>query len=279
MLEELDLTKKLSKATAASRLKTLQSRIRLLQYAIQEANVPVIICLEGWNACGRGQAIKNLSELLDPRLYQVNRGRPPSPLELRYHFLWRYQLALPRKGEMVIFDHSWYSRVLEDRCDRLVKKKIWRQAYSQINEFERWLVDDGAVLVKFWLHISRKEQRRRYRAYLKDPLLRWKVTKEYWRQHKHYGRWLKAAEEMLARCGTAFAPWTVIEAEDPRWARVRALETVVARMEGALHFQLPEPKPARSEPRAENSEPRSATKKRAKTAKLTRQSEEAESDA
>ena len=249
MLSDLDLAKSLSKSAAAPRLKALQSRLRLLQYAIQEANVPVIICLEGWNACGRGEVIKKLSELLDPRLYQVNRGRPPSPLELRYHFLWRYQLALPRKGEMVIFDHSWYARVLEDRCDRLIKKKLWREAYSQINEFERWLVDDGTALIKFWLHISRKEQRSRYRAYRKDPLLRWKVTKEYWRQHKHYNRWLKAAEEMIARCGTAYAPWTLIEAEDPHWARARALETVVARMEGALQFQLPSLKPVPEESR------------------------------
>jgi len=245
MLEELDLDKKLSKTAAAVRVKALQSRLRLLQYAIQEANVPIIVCLEGWNACGRGEVIKKLSELLDPRLYQVNRGRPPSALELRHHFLWRYQLALPGKGQMVIFDHSWYARALEDRCDHLVAKKIWRQAYSQINEFERWLVDDGAVLIKFWLHISRREQRRRYRAYRKDPLLRWKVTKEYWRQHKHYSRWLKAAEEMLARSSTAYAPWTLVEAEDLQWARVRALETVVTRMEEALKFPLPVWKPPR----------------------------------
>ena len=277
MLEELDLSKKLSKATAASRLKALQSRLRLLQYAIQEANVPIVICLEGWNACGRGDVIKKLSELLDPRLYQVNRGRPPSPLELRYHFLWRYQVALPRKGEMVIFDHSWYSRVLEDRCHRLVKKKIWRQAYSQINEFERWLVDDGAVLVKFWLHISRKEQRRRFRAYRKDPLLRWKVTKAYWHQQQHYGRWLKAAEEMLARCGTAYAPWTLIEAEDLKWARVRALETVVARMEGALQFQLPELKPGLAPPPAATSEPPRRGKKRVLAIEETEEVKEAES--
>jgi len=276
MLDELDLSLKLSKSAAAPRLKALQSRLRLLQYAIQEANVPIIICLEGWNACGRGEVIKKLSELLDPRLYQVNRGRPPSPLELRYHFLWRYQLALPRKGEMVIFDHSWYSRVLEDRCDRLVKKKIWRQAYAQINEFERWLVDDGAVLIKFWLHISRKEQRRRYRAYRQDPLLRWKVTAEYWRQHEHYHRWMKAAEEMLSRCGTAYAPWTLVAAEDPHWARVCALETVVARMEGALKFQLPALKTAGGAPREKKTGAKRRTVRPARAAAAV-PAEEAES--
>ena len=275
MLSELDLSTSLFKSAAAPRIKALQSRLRLLQYAVQEANVPIVICLEGWNACGRGEVIKKLSELLDPRLYQVNRGRPPSPLELRYHFLWRYQLALPRKGEMVIFDHSWYSRVLEDRCDRMIGKKLWRRAYSQINEYERWLVDDGTVLIKFWLHISRKEQRRRFRAYRKDPLLRWKITKAYWRQHKHYSRWLKAAEEMITRCGTAYAPWTLIEAENPQWARVRALETVVARMEGALQFQIPNLKSGNEKPLAAKSESR-RTRQRDAAAKLVEQPEEAE---
>jgi len=275
MLSELDLSKSLSKSAAAPRIKALQSRLRLLQYAVQEANVPIVICLEGWNACGRGEVIKKLSELLDPRLYQVNRGRPPSPLELRYHFLWRYQLALPRKGEMVIFDHSWYSRVLEDRCNRQIGKKLWRRAYSQINEYERWLVDDGTVLIKFWLHISRKEQRRRFRAYRKDPLLRWKVTKAYWRHHKHYNRWLKAAEEMITRCGTAYAPWTVIEGENPQCARVRALETVAARMEGALQFQIPSLKPGKEKPVATKSESR-RTRQRGAAAKPVERPEEAE---
>jgi polyphosphate kinase 2 (PPK2 family) len=275
MLEELDLTKKLSKTAAAVRVKALQSRLRLLQYAIQEANVPVILCLEGWNACGRGEVIKKLSELLDPRLYQVNRGRPPSALELRYHFLWRYQLALPRNGEMVIFDHSWYARVLEDRCDRLVRKKIWRQAYSQINEFERWLVDGGAVLIKFWLHISKQEQRRRFRAYCKDPLLRWKVTKEYWRQHRHYRRWLKAAEEMLARSSTAYAPWTMVESEDLHWARVRALETAVAQMEAALKFPLPALNPRRGQRQMSTPVLAPARKKSARAKPATNEAQEA----
>jgi polyphosphate kinase 2 (PPK2 family) len=243
MLEKLDLTKKLSKTAYGARLKVLQNRLRLLQYAIQEADAPLVVCVEGWNACGRGEIIKKLTELLDPRLYQVNRGRPPTPLEQRYHFLCRYEVALPRKGEMVVFDHSWYSRVLEDRCDRIVKKKVWRLAYTQINELEHWLVDDGTLLVKLWLHISRKEQRRRYRVYEKDPLLRWKLTKDYSRQQKHYGRWTKAVEEMLERCNTAYAPWTLVEAEDPRWARISVLDTVVLRLEQVLN--LPKPRPVR----------------------------------
>ena len=259
MLEQVDLTKRLSKAASAARLKVFQSKLRLLQYAVQEAAIPVVMCVEGWNACGRGEVIKKMSELLDPRLYQVVRGHPPSPLEARYHFLWRYQVALPRDGEMLVFDHSWYARVLEDRCDHLVKKKDWRQAYSQINEFERWMLDAGAVLLKFWLHISRKEQQRRYRAYRIDPLLRWKLTKEYHRQHKHYGRWVKAVEAMLTQCNPAYAPWSLVEAEDLHWARVKVLETVVNRLDQALQLPAPVAKAGKRAPAGAKSKPHRAT--------------------
>lgn len=234
MLETVDLRKKLSKSAYSQTMGALQERLRKLQYVGRDAEVPVVICLEGWDTAGKGQVIKKLTERLDPRLYRVHPGTPPSSLEQRYHFLWRYQVALPNDGEMAVFDHSWYGRVLVERCDKLVKKKQWRAAYQQINEFERWLTDDGQVLAKFWLHISKKEQRNRFRACLRDPLLRWKITKEYRRHHRQYNRWLQAAEEMLAKTDTANAPWTVVEANDLRWARVKVFETLVQRIEEAL---------------------------------------------
>jgi polyphosphate kinase 2 (PPK2 family) len=234
MLETLDLKKKLSKAAYSKRIHELQEKLRRLQYAAQEAELPIIVCLEGLDTSGRGQVIKKLTERLDPRLYRIYPGRPPSELELRYHFLWRYQLVLPNDGEMALFDHSWYGRVLVERCDKLTKKAVWRQAYPQINEFERWLVDDRQVLVKIWLHISKKEQAKRFRECLAEPLLRWKITKEYKRHHRRYNRWVKAADEMLARTSTAHAPWTVIAANDLRWARVRVFETLVQRLEEAV---------------------------------------------
>ena len=276
MLDQVDLSKALSKTASAARIKALQARLRLLQYALQEAAIPVIICVEGWNACGRGEVIKKLSELLDPRLYQVLRGHPPSPLEARYHFLWRYQVALPRDGEMLVFDHSWYARVLEDRCDHLVKKSEWRRSYSQINEFERWLADDGAVLLKFWLHISRKEQRRRFRAYRKDPLLRWKLTPEYYRQHKHYGRWVKAVEAMLTQCNPAYAPWTLVEAEDLHWARVKVLESVVHRLDQALRLPAPDAAPRGGELAGARKAPASGIARRRRATAATRAGKEQE---
>jgi len=234
MLETLDLKKTLSKAAYAKRMPELQERLRGLQYAVHEAEVPVVICLEGWDTAGKGRLIKKLMEKLDPRLFRVYPGRPPSPLEQRYHFLWRYQMRLPNDGEITVFDHSWYGRVLVERCDKLVPKKVWREAYEHINEFERWLAEDGQVVIKLWMHISKKEQKQRFKDTLKDPLLRWKITKEYRRHHKQYNKWLDALEEMLAKTDSPHAPWTVVEANDLRWARVRIFETIAQRIERVL---------------------------------------------
>jgi polyphosphate kinase 2 (PPK2 family) len=241
MLETLDLKKKLSKPAYQKQMKALQERLRGLQYAAQKAELPVIVCLEGWDCAGKGRVVSKLVERLDPRLFRVYPGSPPSPLEQRYHFLWRYQTRLPNDGDMAVFDHSWYGRVLVERCDKLVRKKTWRMAYEQINQFERWLTEDNQVLIKLWMHISKKEQKQRFREALKDPLLRWKITKEYERHHRQYDRWLDAVEEVLARTSTPHAPWTLIEANDSRWARVKVFETLVARIEEALAHrqQLP----------------------------------------
>jgi polyphosphate kinase 2 (PPK2 family) len=234
MLETVDLKKTLSKAAYAKRMPELQEKLRGLQYAVHDAEVPVTICLEGWDTAGKGRLIKKLMEKLDPRLFRVYPGRPPSPLEQRYHFLWRYQMRLPNDGEITVFDHSWYGRVLVERCDKLVPKKVWREAYEHINEFERWMTDDGQVVIKLWMHISKKEQKQRFKDTLKDPLLRWKITKEYKRHHKQYNKWLDAVEEMLAKTDSPHAPWTVVEANDLRWARVRIFETIAQRIERVL---------------------------------------------
>jgi AMP-polyphosphate phosphotransferase len=234
MLETIDLKKTITKPKYSEIMPKLQERLRLLQYAAKDAEIPVIICLEGWDTSGKGVVVKKLTERLDPRLFRVKPGTPPSPLEQRYHFLWRYQMNLPNDGEMMVFDHSWYGRVLVERCDKLVKKKAWREAYEQINEFEKWLADDGQVIIKLWLHISKKEQARRFRKYKADKLLRWKITKEYERHHKQYARWYEAAEEMLTRTGTPHAPWTIVEATDLRWIRVRVFQVLVERLESEL---------------------------------------------
>ena len=250
MLETVDLKKKLARSAYDKQMRELQERLRKLQYDARDAQIPIIMCLEGWDSAGKGNIVKKLTERLDPRLFRVVSGKPPTLLEQRYHFLWRYQVALPNDGEMAVLDHSWYGRVLVERVDRIVKKSLWSEAYSQINEFEHWLADDGQVVVKFWLHISKKEQKKRFRETLKDPLLRWKITKEYKRHHRQYKRWVEAVDEMIARTDTPHAPWTVVEANDLRYARVKVFRTLVAAIEAALEKQkkAAETKPQAVEP-------------------------------
>jgi polyphosphate kinase 2 (PPK2 family) len=234
VLDAADLSLKLTKARYQELFPPLQERLRQLQYQLLEAEVPTVIVLEGWDAAGKGTTIRHLTEKLDPRAFRAWPGSAPSELERRYHFLWRYQVKLPDDGHMVLFDHSWYGRVLVERVEKLARKREWRPAYDQINEFERWLVDDGQVLVKLFLHVSQAEQRRRLRAMKKDPAERWKLEAEDWRRNKRYDRWLRAMDEMLARTHTEWAPWTVVEATDARWTRVKVFETLVARMEAEL---------------------------------------------
>lgn len=231
VLEEINLKKSLSKSAYQKAVPELQERLRKLQYAAKAANVAIVICLEGWDAAGKGHVVRKLTEKLDPRLFRVYSGMPPTPLEQRYHFLHRYQVNLPSYGHMAMFVHSWYRRVLEERCDKLVKKREWRGAYDQMNEFERWLTDGGQVLVKFWMQISKKKQRQRFKKYLANPYLTWRVTDDFWRHHRDYKNWVPAVEEMLSKTHTRHAPWTVIESNDQRWAVVRIFEVLSQRIE------------------------------------------------
>lgn len=237
VLEAVDLSLRLSKERYQELFPPLQERLRRLQYELLEAQIPTVILFEGWDASGKGTTIQRLSERLDPRAFRAWPGSPPSELEQRYHFLRRYQMKLPEDGHMVVFDRSWYGRVLVDRVEKWVRKKVWRVAYDQINELERWLVDDGQVLVKFFLHISRDEQRRRLRAMKKDPAERWKLSHDDWRRNRDYEKWARAAEDMLSRTHTEWSPWAVVEATDARWTRVRVFQTLVEHMEEALQRQ------------------------------------------
>jgi len=241
MLETIDLSRKLSRADYQREFPALQERLRALQYALKEAEVPTVVVFEGWDAAGKGTVIQRLTEKLDPRAFRAWPGSPPSELEQRYHWLWRYQVRLPEDGQIALFDHSWYGRVLVERVEKVVRKKVWRPAYDQINELERWLVDDAQVVVKLFFHISRKEQRRRLEKMERDPALRWKVSSEDWRRNRRYDRWVEAIEDMLERTHTPACPWTVVEATDSRWTRVKVFRTIVERMEEALRRRAQSP--------------------------------------
>ena len=234
MLETIDLAKSLGKPLYKTRIEALRTRLFELQKACWEARIPSMLVFEGWDAAGKGTAINTLTEKLEPRGFQLHAILAPRTFETHMPWLARFWQKVPNYGEMAIFDRSWYGRVLVERVEQLTPKKKWRASYDDIVSFERALHDDGYLLVKFFLHISKKEQKKRFEKMEKDPALRWHVQPEDWEHHRKYEEYLEAIEDMLERTETEWGPWTVVEATDLRWARLRVFQTVIGRMEEAL---------------------------------------------
>lgn len=234
MLEKVDLTMELSKDEYKNRLKTTGPRLTLLQRACWESKIPIIILFEGWDASGKGTTINLLTQFCDPRGFRIHPIKGATPLEKQMPWLWRFWLRLPNNGEMAIFDRSWYGRVVVERVEKLIGEEQWHAAYQDIVDFERTLADEGNVIIKFFLHISKKEQKRRFEKIEKDPLEDWRVTDEDWEHHRKYDKYLVAVEEMLAHTETEWGPWTIVEATDRYHARMKVLEVVSRRMEEAL---------------------------------------------
>ena len=239
MLENINLDRKLSREEYKSVLPALQERLYDLEKACWDQNVPTIIAFEGWDASGKGTAIGGLTQRLDPRGFKLYPITAPRTYEQQRPWLWRFWLKVPNRGEMIIFDHSWYGRVLEDRVERTIPEKVWRQAYRDIVEFERTLADDGATILKFFFHISKKEQRKRFEAIEADPLEAWRVTDADWARYKKYGEYLAATEEMLALTDTEYGPWTIVEATSKWYARRKLFDTIIAAMEKRLGANAP----------------------------------------
>ena len=240
-LEALDLSLKLGADDEARRLSAAQDRLlqlRLLAGGLigdaGRLGPPLCVVFEGWDASGKGGCIKRLVAPLDPRHVRVAQFAAPTYDEKRHHFLWRFWPALPGWGGMAVFDRSWYGRVLVERVERFATKDQWTRAYQEIREFERSLTEEGMVLVKFWMHLSEEEQLKRFESRERDPLRSWKLTDEDWRNRRKRKPYERAVEQMLAETDRPEAPWTLIEAENKRWARVRVLDTVVAAIESGL---------------------------------------------
>ncbi len=221
----LDLS--LGKRAYEERLAALQLRLRQIQQAYLAGGERGIVVFEGWDAAGKGGTIRRMSAVMDPRGFKVWPIAAPSDAEKAQHFLQRFWERLPPRGAVAVFDRSWYGRVLVERVEKLAARPEWSRAYRDINEFERMLADDGARLVKIFLHVSPEEQLRRFEQRLADPLKRWKLTYEDFRNRDLRPLYEAAVEEMVARTSTAAAPWHVIPAEDKRYARVEALGRIV----------------------------------------------------
>jgi polyphosphate kinase 2 (PPK2 family) len=234
MLEKINLDLKLSRETYEHLLPGFQRRLYDLEKACWDAKVASILVFEGWDAAGKGSAISELTSRMDPRGFRLHPIQPPRTLESKHPWLWRFWMRLPSYGEMAIFDRSWYRRVLDERVEGGLSKQDRQRAFHDIVEFERMLSDDGVVIVKFWLHISKKEQRKRFKAIEGDPLESWHVTREDWARHKLYGKYLDAAEQMLELTDSENAPWVIVEATSKSYAHRKIFETVIRSLEQRL---------------------------------------------
>lgn len=234
MLEKLNLDVKLSKEEYQERWPGLRDRLYDLQLACWENGIPSLIVFEGWDAAGKGTTINKISQRLDPRGFKLYAIQAPRTYEQHMPWLWRFWQKAPNYGEMAVFDRSWYGRVVVERVEKLTPKDQWMAAYKDIVDFERTLTDDGYILIKFFLHISKKEQRSRFKQIEKDPLESWHVQPEDWEHHRRYDKYLVAIEEMLERTETEWGPWTIVEATDRRHEQVKVIETIIRGLEEAL---------------------------------------------
>ena len=234
MLEALDLQSRLPEQLYTRRMAAQQVRLRKLQFEIYDRRIPVLAVFEGWDAAGKGGAIKRVTETLEPRGYTVSSFAAPRGEERAHHYLWRFWRVLPRAGHLGIFDRSYYGRVLVERVEGFCAEDEWRRAYREINEFEAHQASFGMVIRKYWLHISREEQLRRFQSRERDPFRAYKLTADDWRNRARWDAYVDAVEEMLAQTSTAHAPWTVVEADDKLHARLKVVQTLADAVEQAL---------------------------------------------
>ena len=231
VLSGIDLSKSLTEEVYKTRLKKLQKRLAELHSELYRLRIPVVIGFEGWDAGGKGGAIKRLTSNLDPRGYRVNPTAAPNDIEKVHHYLWRFWNSVPKAGHIAIFDRTWYGRVMVERIEGFCSEAEWRRAYQEINEMESHMANAGAVVLKFWLPIDKDEQERRFRERQANPAKQWKITDEDWRNREKWDQYEEAVNEMLIRTSTTYAPWIVVEGNDKRYARVKVLQTVVDALE------------------------------------------------
>ncbi len=231
VLSGIDLSKSLTEEEYKTRLKKLQKRLAELHSELYRLRIPVVIGFEGWDAGGKGGAIKRLTSNLDPRGYRVNPTAAPNDIEKVHHYLWRFWNSVPKAGHIAIFDRTWYGRVMVERIEGFCSEAEWRRAYQEINEMESHMANAGAVVLKFWLHIDKDEQERRFKERQANPAKEWKITDEDWRNREKWDQYEEAVNEMLIRTSTTYAPWIVVEGNDKRYARVKVLQTVVDALE------------------------------------------------
>lgn len=234
VLSGIDLSQSMTKEVYKEQIDKLQKKLERLHSEIYRRRIPIVIGFEGWDAAGKGGAIRRLTSHLDPRGYQVNPTAAPNDIEKQHHYLWRFYNQLPKAGHIAVFDRTWYGRVMVERVEGFCSEEEWTRAYGEINEMEKHLYNSGAILLKFWLHIDKEEQEKRFQARMADPLKQWKITEEDWRNREKWDLYETAVNEMLIRTSTTYAPWTVVEGNCKYFARVKILKTLVEAIEKRL---------------------------------------------
>jgi polyphosphate kinase 2 (PPK2 family) len=236
MLETIDLSKSLTKEEYVRDLIRYQVALNALGYQVYVQQRPVVIVYEGSDAGGKGGNIKRVTEKLDPRGYVVHAIAAPKGDDATHHYLWRFWRRLPERGQIAIFDRSWYGRVMVERIEGFCTEEEWKRAYREINHFERQLVDFGTILFKFWIHISKDEQLWRFKAREQTAYKAWKLTDEDWRNREKWDQHEEAVNEMLLRTSTLTAPWTVVEGNCKWYARIKVLKTLVDGLSRELNY-------------------------------------------
>lgn len=231
MLEKLNLKVKLSRAEYERELDQLQNKIHLLGYQVYKQKRSVVMVFEGWDAAGKGGAIKRLTEKLDPRGYVVHPIAAPQGDDKERHYLYRFWRRLPEAGQIALFDRSWYGRILVERVEGFCSAEAWHRAYTEINQFEKQMLDFGVIIFKFWVHISQAEQLKRFKEREGSGYKSWKLTDEDWRNRGKWEDYENAVEDMLLKTSTHNAPWTIVEGNDKLYARIKVLKTVVEKLE------------------------------------------------
>lgn len=233
-LAEISLDKTLTETEYREQLKACQNRLRELHNELYRKKIPVIIAYEGWDAAGKGGNIKRIAAALDPRGYEVHPIASPEPHEKARHYLWRFWNRLPKDGHIAIFDRTWYGRVMVERLEGFCSENDWQRAYNEINEFEKELSDWGAVVIKFWVQIDKDTQLERFTLRQNTPEKQWKITDEDWRNREKWDLYEDAVNEMLQKTSTSFAPWYVLESNDKKYARIKALKIMIKEIEKKL---------------------------------------------
>lgn len=234
ILGKADLSLTYSKEEYKERLEVLEKKMEKLHGELYRRRIPVVLGFEGWDAGGKGGAIKRLTEKMDPRGYVVHPTASPNDIEKAHHYLWRFWVDMPKAGHVTIFDRTWYGRVMVERIEGFCSRQEWQRAYKEMNDMEKDLADAGAIVLKFWMQIDKDEQERRFKARQENPEKQWKITDEDWRNREKWDLYEDAVNEMMKKTNTSYAPWHVLESNDKKYARIKALRIVIEEIEKVL---------------------------------------------